>query len=408
MSHAVGIEDITAMRYVFWASLTAVIYTYILYPILLVCLVMMSRIWRSIRSGWKGRDAPLVTAQERTFLPTVSLVFAAFNEQSVIAAKMLNCRALDYPSDSFETLIGCDGCTDHTAELARANRSSRTCVLEYGVRSGKPTVLNRLLARARGEIVVFTDANTMLDPQSIRNLVRHFANPSVGCVSGLLHLRNPRDEPGGEGLYWRYETFLKTLEGRLNMLLGANGAIFAIRRELYSALPPGCVVDDFVISMRIRARGHGLLLDPAAVAFEVAAPSVRGEFSRHARIGAGNFQAIRYTWKLLNPFSGRIGFAYWSHKILRWLVPFAMMAAFVSSVALFGELPYRMAALGFSLFGLMGVWGYWQETQGRRTSLVIPYYFLAMNAALFLGFIRFIRGSQPTAWQRTAREDTSG
>jgi cellulose synthase/poly-beta-1,6-N-acetylglucosamine synthase-like glycosyltransferase len=281
---------------------------------------------------------------------------------------------------------------------------------EFSQRSGKPEVLNRLLREARGEIVVLSDANTMLAPDAVENLVRHFQDPAIGCVCGELRLVSPDGTPKSEGLYWRYEVFLKTMEGRLGLLLGANGGVYAIRRALFAPLPQNAIIDDFLVAMRIRAQGYRVIYDPEAVAVEEAAAGVRDEFKRRVRIGAGNFHALGLTASLLTPLAGRIFFSYWSHKVIRWLVPFALPVAFVAATTLAAAGGpeawfYALCALGGIAVALLAGVGYRLELrQVHRSIFSVPYYFLSMNLALFLGFVRFLNGGQTTVWQRTARE----
>src|SRR5258708_2766955 len=176
----------------------------------------------------------------------------------------------------------------------------------------------------KGDLIIFCDANTMLEPDRVLSLVRHFDEPQVGCVCGELRLRPIEGKPSTEGLYWRYEVLLKFLESRLNMLVGGNGAVLGIRRSLFAPIPPNGIIDDFLVAMHVVASGHHLVYDPEAVAWEEVAPNVRQEFRRRVRIGAGNFHALRYTWRMLIPVAGSIAFSYWSHKVSRWLVPVAL------------------------------------------------------------------------------------
>lgn len=388
----------------FWVSTGLVLYTYFLYPILLVCLAGVRQIRSDVRYAFNARDRRRKHA-ETEYLPTVSVVFAAYNEASVIAEKMQNCRELDYPRDRLEILVGCDGCSDATVEIARAANVPEVDVLDLRPRSGKPSVLNSVTPRATGEIVVFSDANTMFAPSAIRALARHFVDPSIGCVCGELRLVSPDGTPKSEGLYWRYEVFLKFFESRMGMLLGANGGVFAIRRNLFSPLPKHAIIDDFLIGMNIVEQGYRCIYDREAYAIEEAAPTVQHEFHRRTRIGAGSFHALRYTWRLLMPTAGRIAFAYWSHKVFRWLVPFALCIAFLSALALLPNPFYAACALGGVGMAVLGMIGYRMESrQSSRALFSVPYYFLSMNLALFLGFIRFVMGAQSTVWRRTARE----
>jgi cellulose synthase/poly-beta-1,6-N-acetylglucosamine synthase-like glycosyltransferase len=396
----------SALQLVFWVSLGLLFYTFFGYGVLLIGLSAIRQAFSDIRFASGRRDR---RARRTGNPPMVSLVFAAYNEEGVIVEKLRNCAALDYPREMLEVLIGADGCSDRTVELARQYAANNVRIFDYKDRSGKPMVLNKLVPETRGEIVVFSDANTMVDPEALRNVVRHFSNRSVGCVSGELRLKTPDGKPFSEGLYWRYEVFLKIMESRLNMVSGAHGGIFAIRRELYEPLTKTSIIDDFMISMRIRGKGHRCVYDPETWAEEVAVPSVRLEFGRRIRISAGGFHAMVDTWRMLLPTAGLIAVSYWSHKVLRWLAPFLMILAFVAALALSLTPLYLAFTLLACAFAAAAGVGYLREAGGRPIGkFSFPYYFLSMHLAMFLGFFRFIRGSQRAAWSRTVRETPAG
>lgn len=394
------------MKTVFWGSLGLIVYTYAVYPCLLLALASFHQVMRDMRFAFRRGERRLRIPVE---LPTVSMVISAFNEEALIEEKMRNCAALCYPPSRLEVVVGCDGCTDRTAILAAAAGTPNARVFDFSQRRGKPGVLNELITHCTGDIVVFSDANTMLAPDAVVHLVRHFETPAVGCVSGELTFTPAANGTRTEGVYWRYEVLLKFLESRLNMMVGANGGLYAIRRLLYSPVPDRGIIDDFLVSMAIRQKGYHLVYDPEAIATEQAAASVGDEFRRRVRIGAGNFYALRYTGRLLSPTAGLVALAFWSHKVLRWLVPFALVAAFAGAVALAGDPVYAMmvvAALGLSL---MAAVGYYRERGNRRPGPCgIPYYFLSMNLALALGLLRCLSGKQRMAWSRTPRESPVG
>ena len=387
--------------FLFWLSACEILYAFVGYPLLLIAAACVTQVFSDTRyaiSRGQRRQRGVIAAH-----PSVSLVFAAHDEAAIIVEKMRNCMALHYPGP-LEFVVGCDACSDGTAALARATGLPNLTVYDYPDRSGKPVILNRIVPLAQGEIIVFSDANTMLDPDSIVHITRHFTDPAVGCVSGELHFTTRQGAVKSEGAYWRYEQLLKFFESRLNMLVGANGGVFAIRRELFDPLPRFAIIDDFLIAMQIRAAGYQVVYDPQAIAYEETAADARQEFQRRKRIGAGAFYALRYTWKLLLPTAGTVCFSYWSHKICRWLVPFALAFALVSAMFLSGRPFYRYAAL----VGLAAIaaasYGYSLEVRGRAAGIFsIPYYFLSMNLALMLGFFRFVAGSQTAVWRRTAR-----
>jgi cellulose synthase/poly-beta-1,6-N-acetylglucosamine synthase-like glycosyltransferase len=406
---------VRALPPIFWISAGLVIYTYAIYPLVLIAMAGVRQVLDDLRYAASRGDRRKPMLDEASEHPRVSLIFAAYNEESVVAAKMANCRDIEYPAGRLEILVGCDGCSDRTAELARAAALPGATVFdtgEFAERSGKPAVLNRLVALATAELVVFSDANTMLQPDAVALLARHFADPRTGCVCGELRVMPREGGPSTEGAYWRYELFLKFLESRMGLLLGANGGVFAIRRDLYKPLPKQAIIDDFLIAMRIHDAGYDVFYDPEAAALEEAAAGVRDEFKRRIRIGAGNFHALRFTAGLLSPTAGRICFSYWSHKVFRWLVPFALPVAFAAAAGIAASNGFSAvartfyggcAALGLLITALAAV-GYQMELRDRHRSMFsVPYYFLSMNLALLLGFVRFVTGEQTAVWHRTAR-----
>ena len=264
-------------------------YAYLGYPVLLFVMAALVQM---------GRDVYylLYRAERRTrgqALPSVTVLMAAYNEADVIERTLDNLAQLDYPNGQLEILVGSDGSSDGTVELAGRWSERGVRVLDFPERRGKMSVISDLAAAARGDILVLTDANTLIRPDAVRNLVRHFGDPSVGAVCGELRLVTPDGQRAEEGLYWRYEVTLKVLENRLNAVLGANGAIYAVRRPLFPDLSRDLITDDFVIPMTVRAAGHRVVYDPEAVAMEEAPASVSSEFRRRVRIGAGNWQALR-------------------------------------------------------------------------------------------------------------------
>ncbi len=390
------------MRLIFWSSVALLLYTYGLYPLILIVAGGLSQLKRDLHFGLARRNTR--AGRGGADGPFVSIVFAAHNEEAVIAQKMRNCARLDYPAESLEILVGCDGCTDATAALAQSTAALNASVYEFPDRGGKPAVLNNLLPMARGDIVVFCDANTEFEPDAIRALVRHFKRPEVGCVCGELRLRSRAGNATGEQLYWRYETLLKFLESRLNMLVGANGALFAIRRSLFAAIPADGIVEDFLIALNVRAAGYRVVYDPEAIGWEEVAPNARQEFRRRVRIGAGNFHALRHTWHMLNPMGGTVAVALWSHKVCRWLVPLALVAAQISATLLARESVYGVTASLGAVLVLLALVGYRLDLRARYWAPAsIPYYFLSMNLALLLGLIAFVRGTQSIVWAPTER-----
>jgi cellulose synthase/poly-beta-1,6-N-acetylglucosamine synthase-like glycosyltransferase len=331
---------------VFWLSAGLVFYAYAGYPVLIW---LLSR--RAVRPGG-------VPAIGDTDLPSVSLMIAAYNEEDVIGGQVRSALALDYPREKLEVVVGSDGSTDGTAAAVRGHTDPRVRLIDYTRRRGKASVLNSALPELQGEVVVLSDANTRIDPGAVRRLVRWFQDPAVGAVCGRLVLTDPRTGRNVDSLYWRYETFLKRCESRLGALLGANGAIYAIRRSLFEPIPPETIVDDFVIPLLARLKtGCAIVYDGEAVAREETPPDVGSEFHRRARIGAGGFQSIGLLWRLLDPRQGWIAFTFFSHKVLRWTGPFCLVGLAASNVLLAGQPLYQALLLGQAAFYLTALLG---------------------------------------------------
>ncbi|MGD0059922.1 MAG: glycosyltransferase family 2 protein [Verrucomicrobiia bacterium] len=370
---------------VLFVSAVAIVWSYAIYPLLLA-LVPERR--------YEQTDGP------RDW-PSVSVLISVYNEEKHIVTRIENLLALDYPRDKLEILIGSDGSTDRTNELVRTFPDARVKLHAFEQRGGKPSVLNRLVPQARSELLVFSDANAMFGPDALRKLARHFANPQIGGVCGRLVLRGD-DSETDEGPYWKLETYLKTRESALDSCLGANGAIYAIRKSYWPRIPDNTFVDDFVIGMRVREAGHRVIYDTKAVATEELPQSVGHEMTRRIRIGAGDFQALFLCWRSLVPWHGFYSIAFWSHKVLRWFAPFLMIAALISNVVLLPRPLFGVLLVLQGAFYCLALFGAFLRK--RKIFLFsAPYYFVTINLALLFGFFRFVTGTQQAAWKRTAR-----
>lgn len=370
-----------------------VVYSYLIYPPL---------VWVLARALGRLDRAPELRDQD---LPPLTLVLAAYNEELVIEDRLHNALAMDYPRDRFEVIVGTDGCRDRTVAIVRGFAGSGVRLMEFAENRGKASVLNDAVSSSTGTIILMSDANTQVDPGAARRLARWFHDPRVGAAVGRLVLIDPKSGRNADGLYWKYETFLKRCEARLGALLGANGAIYAIRRELYEPIPAGTIVDDFVIPLLVKQRtGCRIVYDPEAVALEETPVNVRDEFHRRARIGAGGYQSIGMLWKLLDPRRGWIAFTFLSHKILRWLCPFFLIGAMVANLGLLERTFYRWvlaAQIGFYIIAVL------MAFIPARVRIVRPLrlttMFVSMNAALLIGFSRWMTGHQKGSWRRTSR-----
>jgi len=386
---------------VFWCAALALVHTYFLYPIILFLVEGAAQVYWNVRYMNGGQDRRALRGAERP--PKVSLVVAAYNEASCITQKLSNSLSLDYPAERFEVLIGSDGSTDGTNEMVQACGDPRVR-LSAAPRAGKTTVLNRCVPEANGEIVILSDANTMIEPDAVKRLVRHFEDPDVGAVCGKLRLYNPTKQDYEESAYWAYESLIKFYEGKRGAVMGANGGLYAIRRKLFTTLPPSTIVDDFVIPMRIMAEGYKVVYDAEAVAHEETTEDYGREFGRRARIAAGNFQSLKLVPQLLSPLAGFPAFAFWSHKVLRWCAPALMALVLLANLFLLNRPFYKVTFLLQLAFYGLAYAGKAEWFNGKlRKAASVAYYFVTMNLALAVGFWRFVRNTQRAAWERTAR-----
>jgi cellulose synthase/poly-beta-1,6-N-acetylglucosamine synthase-like glycosyltransferase len=375
-------------------SVGLLLYAYVGYPIALLLLARL-------RSH--GPD----TCQDPARWPHVTVVISAYNEEAVIGRRIENLLDLDYPSDRLHILIGSDGSTDRTSEVVGLYRTPRIDFHDFALQRGKANVLNDLLARATGEYVVFSDANTFFEEDAVKELIRGFRlHPTACAVVGRLEFRTAEGATNPDSLYWRYETLLKKLESRFGAVLGANGAIYAINRRWFQPLPPDTIVDDFLIPMLMRLRRKAsVVFRPSAVAWETVPETVGDEFRRRIRIGAGDAHALRHSWRLLMPQHGWLALSYWSHKVLRWMGPWLLISAFVSSLWLLDRVWARAlfaAQLGGYALGLSATWLRRIPLIGRTATVV--WYFMVLNAALLIGTTKYLFGGARPTWRRTSRD----
>ena len=380
------------LKLVFWASVSLIAYTYLVYPLLM---------WVAARFAPSRR--PVTPAES---YPAVSMIIAAYNEEEVIEEKIRNCLALRYPAEKLEVLIGSDGSSDRTVELASRFSENRRVVVHAYSRRGKVWVVNDLVQVARGDVLVFSDANTIYAPEALERLVDRLRETSVGCVTGLLCLRKKGDHVGasGESFYWKYETFKKRQEQAFLAVAGANGAIYALRRELFEPLSGKTINDDFTISMRVYLKGYRIALAEDARAYEYTASDFRGEFNRHVRDSAGHYRAMLELAGMLNPLLGMPSFCYLSHRVVRWITPFLMIAALAASGLLASDAVYSwLFALQVTAYVCVAAVSPHVMRGGKIGVLFVPYYFVTINAAILIGFVKFCMGTQTSLWRPAER-----
>jgi len=381
---------------VFWAFVLLLGYAYLGYPALVWA-------WATVR-----HRAPRRSRVE----PTVSVLVVAHNEAPRIRGRLENLLSLDYPRDRLEILLGSDGSTDGTAELARASDPDGVTVMAFERRRGKSAVLNDLVPKARGEIVVLADARQRFEPGAIRALVEPFTDPRVGAVGGELVLTHDPEGASvghGVGVYWRYEKFIRRNESRVDSTVGATGAVYAIRRELFEPIPEDTLLDDVLIPLRITRRGYRVLFEPGARAYDRAAATTAEEFARKVRTLAGNFQLFARERWAMNPFQNRLWLQTVSHKGLRLLLPLLHVGAFVANLPLADRPFYGGMLLAQTLFYASALGGYAGRNAGRRAPLLsVPYVVCVMNCATIVGFLRFVTGRQRATWEHASRSARGG
>ena len=387
------------MEMLFWASIGLIVYSYFIYPILLI---IASNIKQAF-SKEVATDEPQYIEDSK--LPNVTVIIAAYNEDSCIQARVENLLSLDYPQDKLTIRIGSDGSSDNTASILSNIKADNFHAHIFEKNRGKMSVLNDLVDSASDEILVMSDANTHFNPDAIHALVRHFQDDSIGVVCGELQLVDAESGINKDSLYWQYEQVLKYHEAKLGALLGANGAIYAIRKSLYTPLPANTIVDDFQIVMNVSKQKYQTIYDLEAIAIEEVAPNLAEEEGRRIRIGLGNYQAFfKMPWAL-NPMLGWRFIAYLSHKVFRWFVPHFMLLALLSNVTLLNAPFYQVAFLGQIAFYSLAFWGIKKQKQDIHINTLASLiaFFVSMNVALMRGFFRYFNSNVQGSWQRTSR-----
>ncbi|KQS26955.1 glycosyltransferase family 2 protein [Dyadobacter sp. Leaf189] len=391
------------MELLFWLSLFVVFYTFLGYGIVLYILVRLRRIIKGNRP---------IPGFDQDF-PTLTLIIAAYNEESIIEEKIANTLQLSYPADKLSLVFVTDGSSDRTPELVAAYDQIK--LMHTPVRSGKILAMHRAMKEVNSEVVVFTDANTFLNKDALMLIARHYADPTVGAVSGEKRVQQEEvsDATAGEGFYWKYESTLKKWDSELYSVVGAAGELFSVRNSLYTDVEPDTILDDFMISMRIAQQGYRIIYEPAAYASELSSEDIKEELKRKVRIAAGGIQSILRLKKLLNPFhSPLLSFQYISHRVLRWTVtPFLMILSFVLNIWIVadgGGWFYSLILAGQVFFYGAALLGWLLEKRKIKVkALFVPYYFCVMNYAVLAGIRRYIKGSQSAAWDKSRRKSAT-
>ena len=382
----------------FWMLMGIILYTYLGYGALIITL-------GKVKCFFNGKQRITARADE----PSVTLLVAAFNEEDCLDKKIENSLSLDYPQDKLKIIVVTDGSNDGSAGIAGNN--PRIVHLHEAQRRGKIAAINRAMKFVDSEIIIFSDANAMLNREAMRELVSFFDDPAVGCVSGekRVYMENRNGATSaGEGTYWRFESLIKKWEARLGSCVSAPGELFAIRRHLFMEVPEDTLVEDFVISLRIALKGCRIQYAPGAYAMETASASIDEEFKRKTRIAAGNLQSILRMPELLNPFRhGMLTFQYVSHKFLRsFVAPLCLIALIPVNLFLLpeGGALYIFLFILQVVFYLAAAAGYFLEKRRLASRLFfVPLYITVMNVSALAGSLRYLSGGQSVLWEKCAR-----
>lgn len=389
------------MNTIFFVSLFICVYTYLGYGMIIWLLVKLKE--------HRSRPKPFLP-QEDTTWPAVTLLIASYNEADILEEKLKNCFELDYPAGQLKLLFVTDGSTDESADILAA--TTGIFHLHEPARRGKIAAVKRAMKHVKTEYVVFTDANTFLNPSSIKRLVYHFKDKAIGAVAGEKRVRQEGGKAAsgaGEGLYWKYESFLKSLDAQYYSVVGAAGELYAIRTALFQPVPADAILDDFEQTLMIAQAGARVAYEPQAYAEEEPSANLQEELKRKIRICAGGFQAMSRLLPLLNLFHfGRLSFQYISHRVLRWtLAPLSLPLAFLSNIYLayftdnFLFKILLLLQIGFYMQALFGL--ILQDRKVPIPGFFVPLYFCIMNYAVYAGFLRYIRKKQSVNWEKAKR-----
>lgn len=423
------------MKILFWVTFILIVYTYIGYPVLVY---ILSQCYRKPLRG-------------KYLYPTVSILVSAYNEEKNIEQKLRNLLKLEYPDERIEILVGSDGSTDRTDEIIKsvialspvlggapgnaewgAISSSNSTILYHSAvgevganmdsphksiwffrqepRQGKPSMLNILAQQAKGDILVLTDARQRLDEKAILELVKYFDDQKVGAVSGELHYESEAGNKtaAGLGIYWKYEKFIRKSESRMGSMLGTTGALYAVRRDLYPQLPVDLILEEVYVPLKVIEKGFRAVFDKRAKVYDKVFSQPKEEFLRKCRTLAGNFQLFFYAREVFNPFRGKIAWQFFSHKFLRLMVPFLLVAMLVSNAVIVSKDCYAMLALTgnfYAVFFMLQIMFYIFAVLGGmiksdRRYLNVPHMFCVMNAAAVVGLWQFLFKKQSSLWKK--------
>ncbi len=379
---------------IFWISISTLAFVYVFYGLFIW---IFNKLFRTNK----------LTITNETELPEVAFLIAAYNEEDVIREKILNTMALSYPAEKLFIYVISDGSNDLTNSIVK--EYSHVKLLWSPQRKGKTAAINRALPFISQPITIFSDANVMVNTNAIHELVKHYASPIIGGVSGekRVDTNDTKNASSTEGIYWKYESFLKKEDARLSSLIGAAGELFSIRTNLFIPIPEDTLLDDFTISMNIIQQGYKIAYEPNAFASENPSLNINEEYKRKVRIGAGGLQSVTRSLQFLNPFRfGIISFQYFFHRFSRWIIsPILIPLVFIANGFLITQSNLCLFLfIAQSIFHLAALTGWFLETKNTRFKLLyIPFYFNFMHYCILAGWIKLISGKQKVTWQKATR-----
>lgn len=375
------------IKFIFWLSFAIIFYTYFGYPFLLW---IISKLFSK-------------PVQKEHITPKVSFVVVVNNEEQFIERKIKNILELDYPKENLEVIIGSDGSTDNTNKIIESYKDKGVRLKSLSRHIGKVNVLNKIVPQATGEIVVFSDVRQKFEKKALKELVANFSDSSVGSVSGELIFtgENENGVSKGVGFYWKYEKWMRRMESSIHSMIGATGAIYAIRKRLFVAPPPDTILDDVFIPLKVVEQGFRAIFDAKARAYDKVASTSGEEFRRKVRTLAGNFQLFMQCRNLFNPFRSRIGWQFFSHKFLRAVAFLFLITLFIMNLFLKSTYPYNIVLALQIIFYLLALTG-WEIERLRIKSKIVsfPYIFCVLNLAALEGFFKFFSGKQKVTWEK--------
>ncbi len=378
---------------VIYTSIFLFLYNYLFYPVFIISL-----------SRWFKKDTRVKMLEDNE-LPAVSFIIAAYNEEKVIAKKIENTLAIDYPKDIFQIIVVSDGSSDDTNKIVSGYSEQSVIGLHEDERKGKSAALNRGVELSTGEIIIFSDANNDFSRDSVRELVKHFSDKNIGAVTGAKHIYDSSDRQSskGDGLYWKYESKIKQAESDLGSITGAEGEILAIRKSLFKPIDVNLINDDAAITFSVIKSGHRIIYEKNAKAFEEASKDLIDDFNVKVRMAAGAFQTLTIEKKYIFPPKNWFSFTFISHKVLRWFAPYFLLLMFFLPILKLERIDMLIFFVLQVIFYVISLYAWLNRDKKLNTLLYVPMYFTVMNLALLRGGIRFLSKNTQSIWKKAER-----